>query len=253
MTREVKALFAQSGVKIEMPGEGMRGAMGEHCFDAVYRRTRDRARCLPGEYRPGQKHAREGTAHDPLQRRGGHRRSQRRGVRGRGFPAQPEEISNASAARCPKACCSSARREPARRCSPKPSPARRTRAFSACTAAISRKCLSASAPSACARFSARRAKHKPAIIFIDEIDCVGKNRKFDSHGEHQQTINALLAAMDGFQSSEGIVVIAATNRPEDLDDALMRPGPFRPQGVCPLPRHERPARDFAGARARQAD
>jgi ATP-dependent Zn protease len=49
------------------------------------------------------------------------------------------------------------------------------------------------------------SKHKPAIIFIDEIDCLGKNRKFDTHGELQQTNNALLAAMDGFESSEGIV------------------------------------------------
>ncbi len=69
-------------------------------------------------------------------------------------------------------------------------------------------------------------KHKPAIIFIDEIDCLGKNRKFDSHGEMQQTNNALLAAMDGFDSNEGIVVVAATNRPEDMDEALMRPGRF---------------------------
>jgi cell division protease FtsH len=85
-------------------------------------------------------------------------------------------------------------------------------------------------------------KHKPAIIFIDEIDCVGKNRKFDSHGEHQQTINALLAAMDGFQSSDGVVVIAATNRPEDLDDALTRPGRFDRKVIVPYP-------DMKGRRA----
>lgn len=84
--------------------------------------------------------------------------------------------------------------------------------------------------------------HKPAIVFIDEIDCVGKNRKFDSHGEHQQTINALLAAMDGFQSSEGVVVIAATNRPEDLDDALTRPGRFDRKVFVPYP-------DMKGRRA----
>jgi cell division protease FtsH len=78
-------------------------------------------------------------------------------------------------------------------------------------------------------------KNKPAIIFIDEIDCLGKSRKFDTHGEMQQTINALLAAMDGFESSEGIVVIAATNRPEDLDDALLRPGRFDRKVHVPLP------------------
>lgn len=85
-------------------------------------------------------------------------------------------------------------------------------------------------------------QHKPAIVFIDEIDCVGKSRKMDSHGEHQQTINALLAAMDGFQGSEGIVVIAATNRPEDLDDALTRPGRFDRKVFVPYP-------DMKGRRA----
>lgn len=78
-------------------------------------------------------------------------------------------------------------------------------------------------------------KHKPAIIFIDEIDCLGKSRKFDTHGEMQQTVNALLAAMDGFESNEGIVVIAATNRAEDLDDALLRPGRFDRKVHVPLP------------------
>jgi cell division protease FtsH len=86
------------------------------------------------------------------------------------------------------------------------------------------------------------AKHKPAIIFIDEIDSVGKNRKLDTHSEHQQTINALLAAMDGFDSSQGIVVVAATNRPEDLDEALLRPGRFDRKVYVPYP-------DMKGRRA----
>ncbi|HTL15998.1 MAG TPA: AAA family ATPase [Patescibacteria group bacterium] len=86
------------------------------------------------------------------------------------------------------------------------------------------------------------SRNKPAIIFIDEIDCVGKNRKFDTHGEHQQTINALLAAMDGFESSQGIVVVAATNRPEDLDAALLRPGRFDRKVYVPYP-------DMKGRRA----
>ena len=86
------------------------------------------------------------------------------------------------------------------------------------------------------------AKNKPAIIFIDEIDCVGKNRKFDTHGEHQQTVNALLAAMDGFDSSQGIIVVAATNRPEDLDEALLRPGRFDRKVYVPYP-------DMKGRRA----
>ena len=85
-------------------------------------------------------------------------------------------------------------------------------------------------------------KNKPAIIFIDEIDCLGKKRGFDTHGELQQTNNALLAAMDGFESSEGIVVLAATNRPEDLDEALMRPGRFDRKVYVPYP-------DMKGRRA----
>src|SRR5208282_2121124 len=79
------------------------------------------------------------------------------------------------------------------------------------------------------------ARHRPAIIFIDEIDCVGKHRKCDTNGEQQQTINALLAAMDGFESSQGVVVIAATNRPEDLDEALLRPGRFDRKVHVPYP------------------
>lgn len=86
------------------------------------------------------------------------------------------------------------------------------------------------------------ARSKPAIIFIDEIDCLGKNRKYDTHGELQQTNNALLAAMDGFESNDGIVVIAATNRPEDLDEALMRPGRFDRKVNVPYP-------DMKGRRA----
>src|SRR5439155_10270843 len=78
-------------------------------------------------------------------------------------------------------------------------------------------------------------KHKPAIIFIDEIDCLGKNRKYEQNSEMQQTINALLTEMDGFETSEGVIVVAATNRPEDLDEALLRPGRFDRKVFVPLP------------------
>lgn len=82
---------------------------------------------------------------------------------------------------------------------------------------------------------AQAQKHKPAIIFIDEIDCLAKKRKYDGHAEMQQTNNALLAELDGFESSDGIVVVAATNRPEDLDDALLRPGRFDRKVYVSLP------------------
>lgn len=82
---------------------------------------------------------------------------------------------------------------------------------------------------------AQARRQRPAIVFIDEIDCLGKNRKHDHNGELQQTNNALLTAMDGFDSSEGVIVVAATNRPEDLDEALMRPGRFDRKVHVPLP------------------
>ena len=91
------------------------------------------------------------------------------------------------------------------------------------------------------------SRNTPAIIFIDEIDCVGKNRKFDSHGEHQQTINALLSAMDGFQSSQGIVVVAATNRPEDLDEAAAVGSQLRKDGA-PGQVRRRPIKHIEGLR-----
>jgi cell division protease FtsH len=81
----------------------------------------------------------------------------------------------------------------------------------------------------------RARKSKPAIIFIDEIDCLGKHRKLDQNGEMQQTNNALLTAMDGFDTTEGVIVVAATNRPEDLDEALLRPGRFDRKIYVPLP------------------
>jgi cell division protease FtsH len=82
----------------------------------------------------------------------------------------------------------------------------------------------------------RRARRsKPAIIFIDEIDCLGKHRKLDHNGEMQQTNNALLTAMDGFDTTEGVIVVAASNRPEDLDEALLRPGRFDRKVYVPLP------------------
>lgn len=79
-------------------------------------------------------------------------------------------------------------------------------------------------------------KHAPCVVFIDEIDAVGGKRGFgNSHSEREQTINALLNEMDGFSGSEGILVIAATNRIEMLDDALVRPGRFDRHIAIDLP------------------
>src|ERR1700685_3513672 len=81
-------------------------------------------------------------------------------------------------------------------------------------------------------------KHAPCIIFIDEIDAVGRHRGAGlggGHDERRQTLNQLLVEMDGFEGNEGIIVIAATNRPDVLDPALLRPGRFDRQVVVPLP------------------
>jgi cell division protease FtsH len=81
-------------------------------------------------------------------------------------------------------------------------------------------------------------KNAPCIIFIDEIDAVGRQRGAGlggGHDEREQTLNQLLVEMDGFEGNEGIIVIAATNRPDVLDPALLRPGRFDRQVHVPLP------------------
>ena len=81
-------------------------------------------------------------------------------------------------------------------------------------------------------------KSAPCIIFIDEIDAVGRHRGAGlggGHDEREQTLNQLLVEMDGFEGNEGIIIIAATNRPDVLDPALLRPGRFDRQVVVPLP------------------
>ena len=81
-------------------------------------------------------------------------------------------------------------------------------------------------------------KNAPCIVFIDEIDAVGRHRGHglgNSNDEREQTLNQLLVEMDGFEANEGIIIIAATNRPDVLDPALLRPGRFDRQVVVPVP------------------
>ena len=81
-------------------------------------------------------------------------------------------------------------------------------------------------------------KQAPCIIFIDELDAVGRHRGAGlggGHDEREQTLNQMLVEMDGFEANEGVIVIAATNRPDVLDPALLRPGRFDRQVVVPLP------------------
>lgn len=81
-------------------------------------------------------------------------------------------------------------------------------------------------------------KNAPCIIFIDEIDAVGRHRGAGvggGHDEREQTLNQLLVEMDGFESNEGVIIVAATNRPDVLDPALLRPGRFDRQVMVPIP------------------
>ena len=81
-------------------------------------------------------------------------------------------------------------------------------------------------------------KNAPCIIFIDEIDAVGRHRGAGlggGHDEREQTLNQLLVEMDGFESNDGVILVAATNRPDVLDPALLRPGRFDRRVVVGLP------------------
>lgn len=82
---------------------------------------------------------------------------------------------------------------------------------------------------------AKARKNAPCIIFIDEIDAIGSKRRDNDNGEDRKTINALLTEMDGFKESDNIIVVAATNRIDDLDPALLRPGRFTDKFCVPLP------------------
>ena len=102
---------------------------------------------------------------------------------------------------------------------------------------------------------AEARKQAPAIIFIDEIDAIGQRRAGSgavvANDEREQTLNQLLSEMDGFDVSSGIVVLGATNRPEVLDPALLRPGRFDRQVVIPLPTLAERTAILAGALPRQ--
>ena len=112
-------------------------------------------------------------------------------------------------------------------------------------------------------FSQAEAK-APCIVFIDELDALGKVRSqspVGSHEEREQTLNQLLSEMDGFDARKAIIIMAATNRPEVLDPALLRPGPLRPPGAGRQARRQRPRAGAAhpcppgdaGTRRRPAD
>ena len=91
-------------------------------------------------------------------------------------------------------------------------------------------------PSRVRALFAEARKKKPCIIWIDEIDAIGKSRasgRFGGNDERENTLNQLLVEMDGFETNDGVVVLAGTNRPDTLDSALLRPGRFDRQiAIC---------------------
>ena len=94
-------------------------------------------------------------------------------------------------------------------------------------------------------------KNAPCIVFIDEIDAIGKSRDSRYGGgndEREQTLNQLLAEMDGFDTSKGLLILAATNRPEVLDPALLRPGRFDRRVIVDRPDLQRACGDFESSR-----
>ena len=104
------------------------------------------------------------------------------------------------------------------------------------------------APPVCATCLSRRKSAAPAIVFIDEIDAVGRQRGAGlggGHDEREQTLNQLLVEMDGTGADEGVIIIAATNRPDILDSALLRPGRSRPADLHWCARCQRTQGDHA--------
>ncbi len=98
-------------------------------------------------------------------------------------------------------------------------------------------------------------ENAPAILFIDEIDAVGRQRGAGlggGHDEREQTLNQILSEMDGFTQTESVIVLAATNRPDVLDPALLRPGRFDRHITVDRPDSQGPPGDLQGPRPRRA-
>ena len=155
----------------------------------------------------------------------------------------PQQVHGRSARPCRRAFCSSALREPARRCLPRPLRARQTCRSSPCPARSSSRCSSAWARARCATCSSRPRKRPPASSSSTRSTPSAKSATASIGGndEREQTLNQLLTEMDGFEGNNGVIILAATNRPESLDPALTRPGRFDRRVPVELP-------DLAGPR-----
>ena len=163
----------------------------------------------------------------------------------RDFLADPDRFRAIGRPSSRRACCSTARPAPARPCSPGPSPVRPACRSSPSRARTSSRCSSGVGASRVRDLFEQAEATAPAIVFVDEIDAVGRHRGSGlggGHDEREQTLNQLLVEMDGFDRPAGVILIAATNRPDILDPALLRPGRFDRQIVVDDP-------DLVGRRA----
>ena len=162
--------------------------------------------------------------------------------------------SSGSARACRRECCSTARPAPARRCSRRPSRTSRARRFySQSASAFVEMFAGPRRRPASASSSQEARKNAPAIVFIDELDAVGTARQGGGFNREQdQTLNQLLVELDGFDERDQVVVMGASNRLQDLDPALLRPGRFDRQVLVGAARPERPRGDPARAHERQA-
>ena len=170
-----------------------------------------------------------------LRRRRRRRRGQGRAAGDRRLPEGPGATTAGSAGGCRRACCWSARPAPARRCSPRRSPARPGCRSSRSPAPSSSRCSSASAPRGCATCSSRRARRRPAIIFIDELDALGRARGIGplcgGHDEKEQTLNQLLVELDGFDSAHRPRPARRHQPPGDPRSRAAARRPLRPAGA----------------------
>ena len=174
-------------------------------------------------------------------------------ARDRRLPPRAGPLRASSARASPRGSCSTARPAPARPCSPRPSRTSRAPSSTRRAPPRSSRCSPASAPPGSASCSTQARKNAPAIIFIDELDAVGMART--GHGfnrEQDQTLNQLLVELDGFGTADQVVVMGASNRLQDLDSALLRPGPLRPPDARRAARSRRARGDPGRAHARQA-
>ena len=166
------------------------------------------------------------------------------------FLKDPASYGRLGARMFPRACCWSVRPGPARRCWRERSPARPGSPFFSISGSEFVEMFVGVGAARVRDLFEQARQHAPAIVFIDELDALGRARGTffpggGGHDEKEQTLNQLLSELDGFDPTTGVVLLAATNRPEILDPALLRAGRFDRQVSRRPPRQEGPGEIFS--------